>query len=58
MSGQTSKKLISVKTLNRIKFQVGYMVEMINCGRYNEAQTALEKFNRLLDSNIAGKGGQ
>lgn len=54
MSGQTSKKLISVKTLNRIKFQVGYMVEMINCGRYNEAQTALEKFNRLLDSNLSG----
>ncbi len=54
MSAQTSKKLISVKTLKHIKFQVGYMVEMINCGRYTEAQTALEKFNSLLDSNLSG----
>ena len=52
-----SKKLISIKTLKHIKHHVGYMVEMINCGRYNEAQKSLEKCNRLLDSNIANKGG-
>ena len=52
-----TKKLISIKTLKHIKFHIGYMVEMINCGRYNEAQESLEKCNRLLDSNIANKGG-